>query len=96
MKRIKLNLFSLMIVILVTVAGLGIFFTCNNNPSYVEGRYETIDGYGSITSNVLSKNNISLHVENKVETSKEVIEELFDIIENDYNKLQNAWNKKTE
>ena len=94
MKRIKLNLFSLMIVILVTVAGLGIFSACNNNSSYVEGRYETIDGYGSITSNVLSKNNISLHVENKVETSKEVIEELFDIIENDYNKLQNAWNKK--
>ena len=94
MKRIKLNLFSLMIVILVTVAGLVIFSACNNNSSYVEGRYETIDGYRSITSNVLSKNNISLHVENKVETSKEVIEELFDIIENDYNKLQNAWDKK--
>ncbi len=53
MKRIKLNLFSLMIVILVTVAGLGIFSACNNNSSYVEGRYETIDGYRSITSNKL-------------------------------------------
>ncbi len=91
MKRIK----YIFITLIIILSGLGLFSACSNN-SYEEGRYETVDGYGSITANILTKNNIALHIENKVDTSKEVIDEIFGIIETDYNTLQSVWNKKTK
>ena len=95
MKRTKMVLIPLLLITLIILSGLGLFSACSNN-SYVEGRNETVSGYRDITANVLTKNNISLHIENEVETSKEAIEEIFDIIQSDYDTLQNIWNKKTK
>lgn len=94
MKRINKVFILLSLIMLIIFSG-GLLSACSNN-SYVEGSYETVDGYGNITANVLTKNNITLHMENKVETSKEVIDEIFATIETDYNTLQSVWNRKTK
>ncbi len=88
--------FCLFFCFTALILSTGLIGTACNRNYYEEGRLESVEGYGYITANVLSQNNITLHVENKIETSKEVIDGIYSIIENDYAVLQNTWKRNTE
>lgn len=95
MKRIKSLFISIGLIFLIILSITVIFSACNKN-SHIEISYETVEDYGRIKTNVLKNNNISLYIEDNVENSKEVIEEVFSIIETDYNTLQSVWNRNTK
>ncbi len=90
MKRTKSICFCFFLSVSVLLAG--IFLTACD--SYKENVYEVIEGYGHFESGVLKKGQVTLHVEGDAGSSKEEIEELYHIIDADYQILQSLWKKK--
>ncbi len=92
----NLKKFCQFLCFIAFIMSISLMVTACSNHSYEEGRYEFVEGYGNITANILSKDNIALHIENKVETSKSEIDDIYRILENDYAILQNTWKRNTK
>ncbi len=83
------------ILCLSLLSCLLLFASCKENRNFREGVYEYIPDYKSATCNIMANEKIELHVENGVGESKTQITEIFDILEDDYDKLDKKFGLKT-
>lgn len=87
--------FSVIALCLSCFACLLAFSACDKNKSYRTGVYEYIPDLYDASCNIMTDENIELHVERTASDSKREISDFMKRLKADYSKLENAFGLKT-
>ena len=69
---------------------------CGEDKSYLSNVDEYIPDYKSTVCNIMKDRDIELHIESSVSNSREEIADIFDVLQNDYSRLNSVFGLNTK
>jgi len=95
MRMYKKWILRICLLCLMFIAVIGATTSCKKQEGYTSNNYEYVEGIGTLNFNILSRKSIKLCVENSVCDAEEEIEQLYQVLKNDYELLERRFSRNT-